>query len=256
LGRGFLGRKMNISKEHIEELIFDYHEGNLSDSEKSELLNLIHQNPEFESDFALWAQTYAHVESSVPDYGLAASLLQKPAVAWYNHTWTKVGISALIVTTGIFGYWAFSKKVEPETHIISSEKVKVESIQVKKTVSISTKPKIIIQSNSKQKIEDNETPSDAVIQEAVLEKPESEVIAETSNPEQLIKGFEPLMSLQKEEQTSKVLEVEITKPDTLAKTVLVEPQKKQEEKPTKKPKRKLPLNLKPSPDFMPVNPNF
>ena len=58
------------------------------------------------------------------------------------------------------------------------------------------------------------------------------------------------------EQTSKVLELETAKPDTLAKTVLVEPQNKQEEKPAKKPKRKLPLNLKPSPDFMPVNPNF
>jgi len=247
---------MNISKEHIEALIFDYHEGNLPDSEKSELLNLIHQNPEFESDFALWAQTYAHVESSVPDYGLAASLLQKPVVAWYSQAWAKVGISALVVTGGILGYWAFSKKSEPETHFVPSETVKVESIEARENSLISAKPNTTNKQNSKLKIENEKTPSVSVIQEAVLEKPVSEVIVETRNPEQLFKGSEPLKSLQKEEQTSKVLEVEITKPDTLAKTVLVEPQKKQEEKPAKKTKRKLPLNLKPSPDFMPVNPNF
>lgn len=237
---------MNISKEHIEELIFDYYEGNLSDTEKSELLNLIHQNPEFESDFALWAQTYAHVESSVPDYGLAAILLQKPAVAWYSQAWAKVGVSALVVTGGILGYWIFSKKAEPLTHFVPSETVKIESIEAKETVLISTKPNSTNKPNSKLKIENKKTPSVSVIQEAVLEKPVSEVIVETPQAEQTLEVSE----------TSKVLEVEITKPDTLAKTVLVEPQKKQEEKPAKKPKRKLPLNLKPSPDFMPVNPNF
>lgn len=231
---------MNISKEHIEELIFDYHEGNLSDSEKSELLNLIHQNPEFESDFALWAQTYAHVESSVPDYGLAASLLQKPAVAWYSQAWAKVGVSALVVTGGILGYWVFSRKSETKTSFVQSETVNVVSTEAKENSHISTKPNTTNKPNSKLKIENEKTPSVSVIQESVLEKPVSEVIVETSEAE----------------QTSKVLELETAKPDTLAKTVLVEPQNKQEEKPAKKPKRKLPLNLKPSPDFMPVNPNF
>ena len=131
---------MNISKEHIEELIFDYHEGNISDSEKSELLNLIHQNPEFESDFALWAQTYAHVESSVPDYGLAASLLQKPAVAWYSQAWAKVGVSALVVTGGILGYWAFSKKSEIKTSFVQSETVNILSSEAKENSLISAKP--------------------------------------------------------------------------------------------------------------------
>ena len=237
---------MNISKEHIEELIFDYHEGNLSDSEKSELLNLIHQYPEFESDFALWAQTYAHVESSVPDYGLAASLLQKSAVAWYNQAWAKVGISALVVTSGILGYWAFSKKLETKTSFVPSETVKVESIKVKETILISTKPNSTNKPNSKLKIENEKIPTVSDIQEAVLEKPVSEVIVETPNLEQTSKVLETL----------EVLKVETAKPDTLAKTAFAEPQKKQEEKPAKKPKRKLPLNLKPSPDFMPVNPNF
>jgi hypothetical protein len=239
---------MNISKEHIEELIFDYHEGNLSDSEKSELLNLIHQNPEFESDFALWAQTYAHVESSIPDYGLATSLLQKPAVAWYSQAWAKVGVSALVVTGGILGYWVFSKKAEPQTHFVPSETVKIESIEAKENSLISAKPNTTKKQNSKLKIENEKTLSVAVIQEEVLEKPVSEVIAETpqAESEQTSKVF----------KTLEVLNVETAKPDTLAKTVLVEPQKKQEEKPAKKTKRKLPLNLKPSPDFMPVNPNF
>jgi hypothetical protein len=238
--------KMNISKEHIEELIFDYHEGNLSDSEKSELLNLIHQNPEFESDFALWAQTYAHVESSVPDYGLVASLLQKPAVAWYSQAWAKVGVSALVVTGGILGYWALSKKSEPETHFVPSETVKVLSTEAKENSLISTKPNTTNKQNSKLKIENKKIHTISVIQESVLEKPVSEINVEAPQAEQTLEVSE----------TSKVLEVEITKPDTLAKTVLVEPQKKQEEKPAKKTKRKLPLNLKPSPDFMPVNPNF
>lgn len=237
---------MNISKEHIEELIFDYHEGNLSDSEKSELLNLIHQNPEFESDFALWAQTYAHVESSVPDYGLAASLLQKPAVAWYSQAWAKVGVSALVVTGGILGYWVFSRKSETKTSFVQSETVNVVSTEAKENSHISTKPNTTNKPNSKLKIENEKTPSVSVIQESVLEKPVSEVIVETSEAEQTSKVLETL----------EVLELETAKPDTLAKTVLVEPQNKQEEKPAKKPKRKLPLNLKPSPDFMPVNPNF
>lgn len=105
---------MRFIKENIEELIFDYHEGNLSDAEKTEVLNLIHQYPEYESDFILLAQTYAHVDEQLPDYGITSALLQNP-VPWYNSIWLKSSIISACVFVGLLLYFYPDKQPEKKS---------------------------------------------------------------------------------------------------------------------------------------------
>ena len=242
---------MNISKEHIEELIFEYHEGNLSDGEKSELMNIIHQYPEFEADFALWAQTYAHVEDSVPDYGLAANLIQKAPLAWYAHTWVKVGLASVLVASGIAGYWLLNSNKEKTTTLATKPTIQQVELkeEPKELVPQTTIPNIKVNNISQVKETDFVPKTSSILEEksSLTQEKLVEKVTETIQNEEIKQELIP----------EKVIPVEvISKPDTVQKATISEPKKIAEEKPQKKAKRKLPLNLKPAADFMPVNPNF
>ena len=57
-----------IDHSNIEEMMFDYHEGNLSESQQKDLLAYIDAHPEYKQDLLLWGNTFvteplaAHVE--------------------------------------------------------------------------------------------------------------------------------------------------------------------------------------------------
>ena len=91
---------MNIDKHNIEELIFDYHEGNLTTAQKNKLLDYIHQHPDYEALFAQWALTYGHVMPKSKDYGLTDRLLKPQRAVWYKSFWfygsVATGIMALL----------------------------------------------------------------------------------------------------------------------------------------------------------------
>ena len=235
---------MNSKMENIEQLIFDYHEGNLSDAEKAELLNIIHQNPEYEKDFALWAQTYAHVPNNVPDYGLTSSLLQKAAPAWYSQYGLPIiiGTLGLIVGSIVYFSWFIHKD------LIYSPVIK----QLVKTPF--TKSDSIV----KNQVSPYQ-PAVVQIKKKILKSVNKPVQSEISLKEHIIKDkeFERVIVQEELDEKKRELVSSIkTQADTLPDSLKLLNQTTNKEKMKSKPKRKLPLNLKPSPDFMPVNPNF
>lgn len=104
---------MKITKENIEYFIFDYHEGNLSDADKAEVLNFIHLHPEYENDFTHWAQSYFHSEDSIKNYGIANKLLQTDVMPWYTNKWT-VSIGGItFLAIGLYSYLILQKPELP-----------------------------------------------------------------------------------------------------------------------------------------------
>lgn len=65
---------MNINKQNIDELLFDYFEEQLTPSQSDALMNFIHQNPEFEKDFVQWKKAYHHKEAVVEDFNIASTI--------------------------------------------------------------------------------------------------------------------------------------------------------------------------------------
>ena len=237
---------MNSKMENIEQLIFDYHEGNLSDSEKAELLNLIHHNPELEKDFAQWAQTYAHIPNDVPDYGLTNVLLQKAVPVWYNQQWLPLSIATAVII-GILG------------HLLWPEK--------KSTKEIPTSYQIIVAPVGKQFPQAKTlapTAQSAIIlpeKQLKVQKPESvqDLKKDNADKSSIVEKAESKPEITQKESQEIKPEPEITttiKPDTLQNLNSTKNQTTKQENTKTKPKRKQLLNLKPSPDFMPVNPNF
>jgi hypothetical protein len=68
---------MKITRNNIDELLFEYFEGNLSENQKGRLMNFIHHNPEFNEDFSSWAQSYSHKNEDTEDYGITSKLLRQ-----------------------------------------------------------------------------------------------------------------------------------------------------------------------------------
>lgn len=97
---------MIINAENIEELIFDYYEGNLSDSSKNDLLNYIHLNPEYESDFANWAKSYLLTEDKPKDYGMEYLLYKKDS--YFSITKFMIDCGIVILFSTIIGFSFFN----------------------------------------------------------------------------------------------------------------------------------------------------
>lgn len=96
---------MKIDKYNIEELIFDYHEGNLTSMQKNQVLDYIHQHPDCEALFAQWAMTYGHVIPKNKDYGLTDRLLKPQRLAWFKSFWFYGGSTALIIALLWWSYY-------------------------------------------------------------------------------------------------------------------------------------------------------
>lgn len=63
-----------LTEQNIEQYLFDYHEGTLDASQKVELMEFLHQHPEWQRDFAIWAQVH------LQDEPVVAPALQKKLV--------------------------------------------------------------------------------------------------------------------------------------------------------------------------------
>jgi|GEM_PF-4548067 len=92
---------MQINHSNIEECLFDYFEGNLSEQDKVELMSFIHQHPEYERDFAAWAQSFTMQAEPVKDYKIEKSLLIKRKPFFY-HKATYFIFVVLVVACGYF----------------------------------------------------------------------------------------------------------------------------------------------------------
>lgn len=104
---------MNQIPEHIEKLIFDYYEGNLSNSEKVRVLSIIHESPAYSREFVAWAQSYVHVDTYLPDYRLTEQLIKNPPNTWYTtNAWKIISISSVVICllSLSYIYYFFNKK--------------------------------------------------------------------------------------------------------------------------------------------------
>ncbi len=100
---------MKIHKENIEEFMFDYFEGNLSDADKQQVLDFVHEYPEYEKDFVLWAKSYAHIGEPAPNYNLTNGLIQHGnKVQLQKYYW-----SAPVLILAALSFWWFGYRQEP-----------------------------------------------------------------------------------------------------------------------------------------------
>ena len=82
---------MIINNSNIEELMFDYFEGNLSPTEMSSLESFVASNPEFKEDFDAWKGSFVKEEEK--DFPLASDLLAGSGAIWQR--WA-IGLLLLI----------------------------------------------------------------------------------------------------------------------------------------------------------------
>lgn len=107
---------MRIDSENIEEVIFDFHEGNLADEEKTALMDFIHKHPEYEREFVLWAKTY-HSDKQLLDYGHNDRFVKKRFKVpgqWLSAT---VGVGLVI---GVIYWWPSKDAVKTDVAPIAT----------------------------------------------------------------------------------------------------------------------------------------
>lgn len=155
---------MKIGKENIEPLIFDYHEGNLSDSEKADVLNYIHNHPEYEIEFTLWAQSYIHSDKATKDYGLTNKLIRTSSVACYNNVWIRISIPVLIGALFILYHFTnqeIKSVTSEEINPLKEKTINTEANSISPTISnTQNSKKNTITSTSKKEKDHSDIPAD------------------------------------------------------------------------------------------------
>lgn len=236
---------MKITKENIECFIFDYHEGNLSDSDKAEVLNFIHLHPEYENDFTHWAQSYLHTEDSIKNYGLADVLLQKDIVPWYANKWFISGGSVAALTIGLYSYlFLIPSEIQSKTQepALTRTEKQVEQIEKSTPSVIGIYPNQVVKNNA-ELTEKNTTQTAPTIQSNTatfaLSNPDTVVVHGKNDPVRI---------------SSAVVEQNTATIDTIQNISTQDKNAVQTKKTPAKHKSKL--NLKPDNKFIPTNPDF
>lgn len=228
-----------INKQNIEEYIFDYYEGNLSDIQKAEVMSFIHQHQEYESLFAQWAMTYTLKDEEPEKYGMEHSWMQKEANNFQWKKWT-TGIAIVLISFwGIYN-WQINLSSKNDNQIIKPTSIKEATIipqnKVAKTIG-----------NKKLKINNNNTG----LQNNIAEETVNQTVINTKDsiennivlPKTTIEN-EPQIATE-----SKLSSTDSSESNTFSKEVKAE-------KKAKKKKIKLHLNFKQHDEFKPVNENF
>lgn len=268
---------MTINQENIDQLLFDYFEGNLSEQEKSSLLNFIHQNPEYEKDFSQWAKTYVCIDNTPKDYGLSATLLKKSPSTKPTRGWLYGGL-ALVILMGYlwFALTEFEKPIEKHapTDVLILQKDKQNPISsptiVEEEITSSLEPipatsskihepnhlqlNTITNTKTEKKIIDTE-PIDLVekqpkeVDERYLPEngKRSEIEKDLSESDAVTEKL-PQVEVMAENDAIKVNPDFQSLPDSV--------ETPEESEVLKRETKKLPIDLKPKEEFMPVNSNF
>lgn len=242
---------VRITKENIEYFIFEYHEGNLSDADKAEVLNFIHQHPEYENDFTHWAQSYFHTEGTVQNYGITNQLLQKNAISWYANKWFIVSGGVVVFAIGLYSYLLIS---DQKTTSVSAPIVHSTSIEKseKKETSITA-----AETNTKQTIQDDANISinnaDEMIQSltpaATIENRTPARVNMADTLLQTNKDYIPVSAAEDKPKS-------ISKTDTIQHTTNVTQNNTQIKNKKTPAKNKSGVSLKPENKFIPTNPDF
>lgn len=233
---------MKIEKENIDIVFFDYYEGNLNEPEKEALMNFLHQHPELNDDFTFWAQSYAHKHELPEDYKIAGKLVRGKNGIIYGKIAAFVAASALVVWMFL---WSESPVTEKVLGPVKEEKKRTETALPEVSDELSNadvKEKEIKTQYNKENGEKFRMPVPLINERAVLQN-ENETIQDDS--------------LDVDHIAQVVFADSIKTHDTLR----VVPEKSENETevseepmPTMKKTRKL--NLRPTPDIIPVNPDL
>src|SRR6478609_4546863 len=117
-----------IHEHNIEERIFEYHEGLLDPAQKEELMAYLHEHPEWQRDFAIWAQSRLH-PAAVETPAFHQGMLKKGTGAW---TWGKSSlfVSAVVSMVAVWYFWPSATNENSTTQI----SVKTDSTLVTKGI--------------------------------------------------------------------------------------------------------------------------
>lgn len=244
---------MNFNTEDTEYLFFNYFEGNLNNSEKQRMMNLIHQNPELEKEFISWAQSYSYKEEKVEDYGLADELIRKAPdlrVRKYLLSALALAIVSLIV---FFTYISPYQSSGPERTIKESREIEMSEKVVEK--------------KAEERIEVPVDKESKPLKEKEVKHPVQLPASDVKEPEVAATISETVTVTEEEHVTQEEIGAAVV--DTLIEQVaensaedtanaIRQDQPKQAEKSESKnlKKKKRKFSLKPDPDILPLNENF
>ena len=272
---------MNINHTNIDQYLFDYFEGNLLEQEKGKVLNFIHQNPQYEKEFALWAKTYVCVDNTPKDYGLSSTLL-KPEKKGFNYKpWFYGGIVFSIL---VCVFWLRNDSNEsqrqqqptnfqqknvlekpPEINQIEEFSIKKSTVEQKEVI----KPPKILKTKNPITIKHDAIQSEVVSSKSVDRQKEN--IKKQEAPAVLVHEKNETLTSEVAESIQPQPQIDEHNADELLRDqeeiILESTEKKIAEiapDSTKKPARKkdkpnnlkLPMDLKPDEEFIPVNSNF
>lgn len=241
---------MKINSQNIEQWIFDYHEEMLSETEKTELLDFLHANPEYNAEFGLWAQTHAlkNEEIHVPT-DLLEGIIQPIATPFYSNKFVLGAVTGIALSAVVTGYFFLSNRSNETTKPTINESVKAKKVLREEKRESATKPK----TTKEVKFEVRTVNTKVLIDES-----SSKATFKNAMSDSVIKLKEELPKL---EQTVKLDKTQL--PDTIAKPVEIIEQKEskneEQEKVTELRKKKrslLPFSVKPQSKFKPANPDF
>ncbi len=234
---------MKIEKENIESFIFDYHEGNLSDSEKTDVLNYIHTHPEYEVAFTQLAQSYLPHEPAVKNYGLTNNLLQTPSTSWYNKSWIKITAPIALVGFILFFYLiaqeSTSNSTPPPT--TKSKQPSIDETKAHTTTALNS-----IDINKTEQKQTSNVVSNSLIKNNSLPRTHSTIETATSSTSIETSPTSDINTPKNVQENKKQVSDSIT-----TTTNVIESNKKVDEN-----KKKKSYKIKPTTDFIPTNPNF
>lgn len=235
-----------LNHENISFRIFEYHEGILDASQKAELMKYLHQNPELNHDFAIWAQVRLHDEH-VEKPVFAKKLLKKDPIYF---PWAGIVrlTGEMAILCAIFFLWNLT------TTINANENKRENRKMLGKEASSITKP---IGSNNKKlikKIEGKYEFTGKIISETTSDF-NTHIVREDSSKEILIPEYISTLSVQGSNP-------DIIEYEPVLKEPMITILKPEKEKPAikrrylKKHYAKQKFSLRPTSKIVPQNPGF
>lgn len=238
---------MTISNENIEVFIYDYFEENLDESEKTELMEFLHKNPEFEADFTSYAQSYALTGEKELDYGLSEKLLQKDKSTWlkrYKYPLTGTILISIAAFLATFFFKTEQAELKPkENHYSQSKLPAVKEAIEQNQPAVPEKTTNLVKSKKRSIV--------------TFPKPKEEIRIEEISILEKNQNLKPEKQIQKEnyKNIESTISLDSSGNIPIVDTLLKASEKKETQE-SKKKKRKRKIDFKPSSEFLEINPNF
>lgn len=135
---------ISIEEDTIDEILFDYFEGNLSDMDKEEVKRFIDHNPQYLEDFRLWE--VSNVKHYTADEPFDSSLLMDSKSSYLKHL-IIIGselITASILVVLMLQPSAVNKAIESNDTLVSDVVSKNKTIQKQEPIRYQAKRNLTI----------------------------------------------------------------------------------------------------------------